>query len=196
MNYLDYLNLFMQKNTDINFTNYFNSFESLKLTDDEIKNYKDIYGRKHIYQYFMDIAYQVAERSTCIKRKVGAVLVKDQKIISQGYNGVSKNRSNCTKENCILTENGKCGKFPQHAEVNACLFASPIERQGSTMFLTCQSCANCASVISNSGIIRVIYDERHQPETDILKETNIQEIQLIDAIRNDLFYQEVLKKNG
>lgn len=162
---------------------------ALQLTDDEIKQYTDFFGRKHIYQYFMDIAYKVAERSTCIKRQVGAVIVKNKKIVSQGYNGVSYNRNNCTKSTCRLNNN-KCAIFPIHAECNAIMFATPDERKDATMFITCQACANCASMISNSGIIKVIYDLPHAPQYNVLKEANIEEIQLINAIRQDLYKQE------
>lgn len=163
---------------------------ALKLTDDEINAYTDIYGRKHIYQYFMDIAYTVAKRSTCIKRQVGAVIVKNMKIVSQGYNGVSHNRKNCTAESCRFLANGKCAIYPLHAENNAIMFATPEERAGATMFITCQACSNCASMISNSGIIRVIYDVPHTPQYDILKEAGIEELQIIDAIRKDLYNKE------
>ena len=163
-------------------------------SDDMIKNYVDKSGRKHIHQYFMNIAYQVAERSTCVKRKVGAVLVKDKKIVACGYNGLPKNICNCSKETCILQENGKCGKFPIHAEVNCCLFATPDERLGSTMYVTCQPCSNCASVIANSGIAKVIYDQKHKPKIDILSEANVEELWIIDAIRYSLI-KEIKEKN-
>lgn len=155
-----------------------------------VENYIDKNGRMHIHKYFMDIAYKVAARSTCVKRQVGAVIVKDKKIVSCGYNGLSSNIDNCTKETCILKENGKCGKFPIHAEVNCCLFATPDERKNATMYVTCQPCSNCASVIANSGITRVIYDQKHQPESDILKQAGIEELYIFDAIRQDLYRQK------
>ena len=163
---------------------------ALQLTDEDIKNYRDIYNRQHIHQYFMNIAYQVASRSTCIKRQVGAIIVKDKKIVSTGYNGLANNCSNCTKDNCFLLENGKCGRFPIHAEVNSCIFATPEERKNATMYITCQACSNCAAVIINSGITQVIYDQVHKPKINIFKDTNVQEIQLLDAIRQDLYRQE------
>lgn len=163
---------------------------SKDLTDEEIKHYTDINGRKHIHQYFMDIAYKIAERSTCIKRQVGAIIVKDMKIVSCGYNGISKGLVNCTEDTCILKPNGKCGKFPIHAEVNSCLFATPEERKNATMYITCQACSNCAAIIANSGITRVIYDQRHAPEYNILNVVGIEELWLIDAIRQDLYYKE------
>ena len=64
--------------------------------------------RENIHSYFMRIAYTVASRSTCIKRKVGSVIVKDKKIISTGYNNPSVGLPNCTKETCILDKAGKC----------------------------------------------------------------------------------------
>ena len=181
----------------VNVNSYYDDFVSISksLTDDEIRNYIDINGRKHIHQYFMDIAYKVAERSTCVKRKVGAIIVKDKKIVSCGYNGISAGITNCTENNCILKESGKCGKFPIHAEVNCCLFATPDERKGATMYITCQACSNCASVIVNSGITTVIYDQKHNPEVNILLEANITELQLLEAIRIDLYKRENFIRN-
>lgn len=166
-------------------------FIALQLTNEEINNYIDLYGRKHLHQYFMDIAYKVSERSTCIKRRVGSIIVKDNKIVSCGYNGPSKGRINCTPETCILDNNGKCGNFVQHAEQNAIIFATPDERKGATMYLTCQACSMCASAIANSGIVKVIYDQPHPPQKDILKEVNIEEYSLIEAIKKDLYNREL-----
>lgn len=163
---------------------------ALQLTDEEIKNYRDIYNRQHIHQYFMNIAYQVASRSTCIKRQVGAIIVKDKKIVSTGYNGLAKNCNNCTENTCILLENGKCGYFPIHAEVNSCIFATPEERKNATMYITCQACSNCAAIIINSGITKVIYDQVHEPTNNIFKNAGVKELQLLEAIRQDLYKQE------
>lgn len=161
-----------------------------QLTDMDICNYRDIYGRKHIYQYFMEIAYKVAERSTCIKRQVGAVIVNNKKIVSQGYNGVSSNRPNCMINTCKLEKNGKCAIYPLHAECNAIMFATPEERKNAIMFITCQPCSACASMISNSGISMVIYDLIHKSEYNVLKQAKIPELQILDAIRQDLYLQE------
>ena len=163
---------------------------ALQLTDDDIRNYRDIYNRQHIHQYFMNIAYQVAARSTCIKRQVGAIIVKDKKIVSTGYNGLANNCANCNEDNCFLLENGKCGRYPIHAEINSCIFATPEERKNATMYITCQACSNCAAVIINSGITQVIYDQIHIPASDIFKNTKVKELQLLNAIRYDLYKQE------
>lgn len=188
MNRIEQLNNLLYNKHDINILNT-NSIVS-QLTDMDICNYTDIYGRKHIYQYFMEIAYKVAERSTCIKRKVGAVIVNNKKIVSQGYNGVSTNRANCTKDTCKLNELGKCTIYPLHAECNAIMFATPEERKNAIMFITCQPCSACASMISNSGISMVIYDLIHRPEYNVLKQAKIPELQIMDAIRQDLYLQE------
>ena len=135
----------------------------------------------------MNIAYKVSERSTCTKRKVGSVIVKNKKIISCGYNEPSSGLPNYTPETCVLDKNGKCILgMAQHSEVNACLFADPKDREGATLFCTVQPCAACSSVIINSGIKRVIYDQVHPPQIDKLKEANIPSLQLLEAIKQDI----------
>ena len=140
--------------------------------------------REHIHKYFMDIAYKVASRSTCIKRKVGAIIVKDKRIVSTGYNNPSCGLPNCTKETCILDTNGKC-RMALHAECSAIIQAHPIDRQNAIMYITCQPCANCQLAILNSGVKAVIYDEEHTPKFDFLKQANIPYMQIDEAIKTN-----------
>ena len=161
-----------------------------KLYDDNyIRSYIDNFGRKHIYQYFMDIAYIVASRSTCIKRKVGSIIVDNQKhIIATGYNNPSVGLANCTKETCILDERGKCAAQAVHSEANSVMQCDPLKRQGSTMFLTDYPCDKCALLILNSGIKTVIYDKYKKQQFNWLEQDNhVKCYSLIDAIRNDLY---------
>ena len=137
--------------------------------------------RDNIHKYFMDIANVVKTRSTCIKRKVGAVIVKNRKIISTGYNNPSKGLPNCTKEKCMLDNNGKC-MLALHAEQNAIIQASPEERENAIMYVTCQPCKNCQLAILNSGITKVIYEEEHTPEKDFLTGTHVQCYKLSDVL--------------
>jgi dCMP deaminase len=124
--------------------------------------------RESLDEYFMKIAHIVASRSTCIKRKVGAVIVKDKHIVSTGYNNPSCGLANCTAANCQLNSEGKCIKAV-HAEINALIQASPEEMKDATIYITCSPCSNCQLAIMNSGITRVVYDEYHQAKVDWIK---------------------------
>ena len=123
--------------------------------------------RQDIHTYFMDIAYTVATRSTCTKRKVGAIIVKNKKIVSTGYNNPSHGLPNCDESECRLDDNGKC-LLAVHAEINAIMQASPEEREGATMYVTCQPYDKCQLAILNSSIAEVIYAEKHKPKLNFL----------------------------
>ena len=140
--------------------------------------------RENIHSYFMRIAYTVASRSTCIKRKVGSIIVKDKKIISTGYNNPSVGLPNCTKETCVLDKAGKC-VLGSHSEQNCILQASPEERKGATLYCTTQPCSKCQLIILNSGITHVIYDEEHPPEYDFFKNTHVKCQSLKEILKND-----------
>ena len=133
----------------------------------------------------MDIAETVATRSTCTKRQVGAIIVKDKKIVSTGYNNPSKGLSNCDVAECMLDESGKCLKAV-HAEVNAIMQASPEERKDAIMYVTCQPCDKCQLAILNSGIKLVIYKEKHKPK---INWTNNMCISLEEAMKKDIAAQ-------
>ncbi len=111
---------------------------------------------------FMDLAENLARRSHCIKAQVGAVLVKDTRIISIGYNGPPAGTHNCDEEfpesGCPRDSKGSCS-LALHAEQNAILYAvkngSNIE--GSTLFVTLAPCISCARVIYTMKISKVLY---------------------------------------
>ncbi|MBL8047625.1 MAG: cytidine/deoxycytidylate deaminase family protein [Chthonomonas sp.] len=115
--------------------------------------------------YFMDIAHLVATRATCPRRSVGAVIVRDRRILCTGYNGAPRGMSHCPPngpthewpEGCLLA--GHCQRA-LHAEQNALLQAAMIgiPCAGATMYVTCQPCNSCAKMIINAGIERVIYE--------------------------------------
>ena len=128
--------------------------------------------RENIHQYFMNIAKVVASRSTCIKRKVGTLIVKDKKIIATGYNNPSIGLENCNPQNCMLNGLGKCIKCI-HSELSALLQTNPEERKNAIMYVTTEPCFNCRLAILNSGINLVIYDESHTPEIDWFKNTHV-----------------------
>lgn len=115
--------------------------------------------------YFMQIAHLVATRATCPKRSVGAVIVKDKRILCTGYNGAPQGLPHCPPggpqhewpQGCLRA--GHCMRS-LHAEQNAILQAAMIgvPCAGSTIYVTCQPCNTCAKMILNAGIVRVIYE--------------------------------------
>lgn len=117
-------------------------------------------------EYFMSIATQVAERSTCIRRKVGAVVVKDKRMVATGYNGVPTGIMHCAERGCLRDQLGiPSGERHElcrgtHAEQNALLqaarYGTPIE--GSIIYVTTQPCIQCAKMLINAGITEIIFD--------------------------------------
>jgi dCMP deaminase len=113
----------------------------------------------------MQIAQLVKTRATCPRRSVGAVIVRDKRILATGYNGAPRGLPHCPEGGgehdwplgCLRA--GHCIRA-LHAEQNALLQAAMmgIACQGSTMYVTCQPCNNCAKMIINAGIVRVIYE--------------------------------------
>ncbi|MHA1343117.1 MAG: deoxycytidylate deaminase, partial [Promethearchaeota archaeon] len=135
-------------------------------------------------KYFMKIAEVVAQRSTCIKRKVGAVLVKDSHIISTGYNGAPSGLKHCTIDTCVR-KNLKSGEKPElcrgiHAEANciiqAALHGTSIEGN-ITLYSTTFPCMSCLKLLINAGINRLVYKEGYNMENkvkeELLKESHI-----------------------
>lgn len=121
-------------------------------------------SRKSWDEYFLDIAYQVAGRSTCPRLSVGAVVVKDRRIKGTGYNGSAAGLPHCTDEGHLMMNN-HCVRTI-HAEVNALLECSPEERRGATIYVTHRPCAECSKLIISSGIARVVYGEGYHTDFD------------------------------
>lgn len=111
---------------------------------------------------FMELAVNLAKRSHCIKRHVGAVLTKDTRIISIGYNGPPAGTHNCDEEwpetGCARDVKGSC-TLAIHAEQNAILYAvkNKASVEGSTLYVTLAPCLACARIIYSMGIEKVIY---------------------------------------
>ena len=111
---------------------------------------------------FMELAVNLAKRSHCIKRHVGAVLTKDTRIISIGYNGPPSGTHNCDEEwpgvGCPRDSKGGCS-LAIHAEQNAILYAikNKTDVEGASLFLTLSPCLACARIIYSAGIKRVLY---------------------------------------
>lgn len=117
-------------------------------------------------EYFMKIAYLVADRSTCLSRKVGAVVVRDNHIISTGYNGAPKGVTHCLDTGCIRKERGVpsgerldiCKAV--HAEQNAIIEAAynGVSTKGASIYVTVTPCFTCAKMLINAGIKEIVID--------------------------------------
>lgn len=111
---------------------------------------------------FMELAVNLAKRSHCIKRHVGAVLTKDTRIISIGYNGPPPGTHNCDEEfpheGCGKDSKGSC-LLAIHAEQNAIMYAvkNKASVEGSTLYVTLSPCIACARIIFSMGIEKVVY---------------------------------------
>jgi dCMP deaminase len=113
-------------------------------------------------QIFMNLALDLAKRSHCVKAQVGAVLTKDTRIISIGYNGPPAGTHNCDEEfpvdGCPRDTKGSCS-LALHAEENAILYAAKngSQLEGTTLYCTLSPCISCARLIFQSGIKKVYY---------------------------------------
>lgn len=126
---------------------------------------------------WMKIAYCVADESKCISHHVGAVIVKNDRIVSTGYNGTPSKQPNCCDVNAHMVHDGALQQWVSdeakashhtwsqlheiHAEMNALLFSAPVDRVNATLYSTLQPCYTCSLLIAGSGITRVIYDKEY-----------------------------------
>ncbi len=121
-------------------------------------------------EYFMDIAHVVARRANCLRRNVAAVIVKDERIISTGYNGTPRGVRNCFEGGCKRCASnlpsgaglGEC--VCSHAEENAIAQAAyhGIELAGATLYTTMSPCLICSRMIINAGIREVVFEDEYQ----------------------------------
>ncbi len=115
--------------------------------------------------YFMDITALVAKRTTCLRRAVGAIIVKDKRILSTGYNGAPSNIRHCREVGCLREQlNVPSGQRHElcrgiHAEQNAIIQAAyyGVSIKGATLYCTTQPCSICAKMIINAGLKAIIY---------------------------------------
>ncbi|MBW1892913.1 MAG: cytidine/deoxycytidylate deaminase family protein [Deltaproteobacteria bacterium] len=138
--------------------------------------------------YFMDITRLVAKRSTCLRRAVGAVIVKDKRILSTGYNGAPVNITHCSEVGCLREKlNVPSGEKHElcrgiHAEQNAIIQAAfhGVSIKGATLYCTNLPCFICAKMIINAGIRNIYYVEGYADSMseDMLKEADIQLMRL------------------
>ncbi len=139
-------------------------------------------------EYFGSIVNQVATRSTCLRRRVGAVIVKEKRILSTGYNGAPSGIRHCVDVGCLREESGVAsGERHElcrglHAEQNSIIQAAlhGVSIQGATIYTTHQPCILCAKMIVNSGIERVCYLNPYPDELalSILTEAKVEQVHL------------------
>lgn len=116
-------------------------------------------------QYFMEIAELVSSRSTCLRRQVGAVLVRDKHIISTGYNGAPRGVTHCLDMGCLRQQLGiPSGERHEmcrgtHAEQNAIIQAAlhGVSTSGATLYCTHQPCILCAKMLINAGVETIVF---------------------------------------
>jgi len=115
-------------------------------------------------RYFMNLAVQAATRSTCPRKHVGAVIVRDKTVLSTGYNGSLRGAPHCTDVGCLM-ENGHCVRTV-HAEANALVQAAfnGIRLEGAEIYVTASPCFHCFKLIVNAGIRSVHYGELYRDE--------------------------------
>lgn len=126
-------------------------------------------------QIFREIVYAIAKRSKCEKKQVGAIIVKDGRIISSGYNGTPKGYPNCNE---IKKEDHRAWQFEHeiHAEMNAIIWSARngVSIDGATLISTTGPCVQCAKHIANSGIKEVYYFESYSPSgVDFMRECGL-----------------------
>lgn len=150
--------------------------------------------RIDIEEYYMNIAVQVSLRSTCIRRKVGAIIVKDNEILGSGYNGSPKGLPNCCDDptRCYRTQhNIPSGQklelcYAQHAEINAIFNALKSNRdlQHASIFVTTFPCSNCAKAIIQSGIKHIYYLDNYVNDftLNMLNEARVNVIEMDSSI--------------
>jgi dCMP deaminase len=134
-------------------------------------------NRKSWDEYFLDIASQVATRSTCPRLHVGCVIVKDKHIISTGYNGSIHGHEHCEDVGCLIDDSGHCNRTV-HAESNSCLHADRNKLKGATAYITHEPCHNCAKILAQVGIARVVYNKPYHNKWNkiFLKDLTVEQV--------------------
>jgi len=123
--------------------------------------------------YFMNIAREVATRSTCERKHVGAVIVREKTILSTGYNGSIRGLPHCDEVGCEMVD-GHCVRTT-HAEANAIVQAAKngIQINQSEIYVTASPCYDCFKLIANAGIKIIYYDEFYRDKRIIKKSKEI-----------------------
>ena len=126
-----------------------------------------IHHRAGWHTYFMNIARQAATRSTCDRKHVGAVIVRDKTILSTGYNGSIRGMARCDEVGHVM-QNGHC-VATVHAEANAIIQAAKngVRIEGAEIYTTASPCWDCFKLIANAGLERVYFGEFYRDPRSI-----------------------------
>lgn len=145
--------------------------------------------------YFMDITSLVARRTTCLRRAVGAVIVKNKRILATGYNGAPSAIRHCEEVGCIRKElkvpSGQRHELCRgiHAEQNAIIQAAyhGVSIKDATLYCNTQPCSICAKMIINAGIRKIIYQSGYEDPmaNEMLQEAGVELIQLTGSPMED-----------
>ena len=150
-------------------------------------------------EYFMEMAHVVSKRSTCLRRKVGAILVKDKHILSTGYNGAPKGLKHCSEVGC-LRENMKIPSGERHelcrglhaeqnAIIQAAVFGTSIK--GSVLYCTNTPCVVCVKMLINAGVKEIVFSGEYP---DDLAKTMLNESKInIRNLNNKTVYLDLKK---
>jgi dCMP deaminase len=144
-------------------------FDALHLAVRQVFKRSLFFERPSWDDYFMNIASTVASRSNCVKRKVAAVVTKDRRIISTGYNGTPRGTRNCNEGGCPRCNELASGGtrldecFCSHGEENAITQAAyhGVSLRGASIYTTFSPCLHCTKLIINSGLLEVIYNSSY-----------------------------------
>ena len=127
-------------------------------------------------EYFMNIAKEVGTRSTCDRKHVGSVVVRDKSILATGYNGSVRGLAHCDDEGHLM-EDGHCIRTV-HAEANAIVQAARngMRIEGASIYVTASPCWGCFRLIANAGIVRIVFGEfyRDQKIFDVSQKLGIE----------------------
>lgn len=138
--------------------------------------------------YFMDITCLVAKRATCMRRAVGAIVVKDRRVLATGYNGAPSHVRHCAEVGCLREQmNVPSGERHElcrgiHAEQNAIIQAAyhGVSIKGADLFCTNLPCSICAKMIINAGIVRIVYQSGYADSIskEMLAEAEVELVKL------------------
>ena len=141
-------------------------------------------GRPSWDDYFLEIASVIAKRSTCLRRQVGAVIVRDRQIISTGYNGAPSGIRHCSEVGCLRERlhvpSGERHELCRglHAEQNAIIQAAlhGVSTKGATLYCTNHPCSICAKMLINAGVVRIVVNGKYQDQLseEMLTEAKIE----------------------
>ena len=136
-------------------------------------------------EYFMNIAAVVSSRSTCDRKMVGAVIVRDRTILSTGYNGSVRGLPHCDEVGHMM-ENGHC-VATIHAEANAIIQAAKngVRIEGGNLYVTASPCWSCFKQCANAGIKRICYGEFYRDERsfEVARQLGIELVHIPIAIK-------------